>query len=97
MPSQMKIISRVNNILSRNRGVEIRFDPGGVCAGLAGLYAKYSLEGNGEYFLAQLEQLAKLPEDYKLGTNKKIDKFETVYYKKILNLSQWAIFRKHSS
>lgn len=46
-----------------------------------------------EFF--KLNQKRTSPHIY-LQKIRKIDKFETVYYKNILNLSQWAIFRKQS-
>ncbi|MEM2160854.1 MAG: hypothetical protein QXN55_07875, partial [Candidatus Nitrosotenuis sp.] len=75
MPSQTRIINKINTILSANRGIQVRLNTGGVCAGLAAVFVKCTLEGRKEKFLESLDQIVNLPDDYKLGTNKELDQF----------------------
>lgn len=75
MPHQSKIINAINYCLKQNNNLDIEFNVEGVCAGLAGLYVKYSLENNTQAFFSILDQLSKLPGNYKLGDNPTLDKF----------------------
>ena len=75
MASQAKIINAVNRCIKQLDNLEFRLNPGGICAGLAGLYIKYSLENKTTQFLAMLERLATLPLDYKWGSDAAIDDF----------------------
>lgn len=75
MPNQSKIITVVNNKLKQLPDVDIQFNKGGMCAGLAGLFVKYALENNLEEFFKKLDCLSQLPDDYEFGKNKYAESF----------------------
>lgn len=50
MPSQIRIINAVNLCLQQKENIEFALNRSGVCAGLAGLYVKYSLENKTHQF-----------------------------------------------
>lgn len=58
MPDQDKVIKKVNRLLKR-QGLQIRFNKGGVCNGLALLHIQYCLENKEEKFFSLLEQIEK--------------------------------------
>lgn len=83
MPSQIKIITAVNRCLKQMKGIEFQLDSAGICNGLSGLFIKYALENKTDTFFQILNQLSKLPADYKTGQNSVLDNFicqmETTY------------------
>ncbi len=74
MPSQSKIILKINHIL-RNNKTDFFLNRDGVCSGLAALFIKYALEDREEVFFRRLEQVNKLALDYQLGQNGTVDRF----------------------
>ena len=74
MPSQAKIILKINHILQNNK-TDFFLNREGVCSGLAALFIKYALEDREDVFFRRLEQVNKLPIDYQLGQNSTVDRF----------------------
>ncbi len=74
MPRQVTIIDTVNKILSKN-DTPVKLNEEGVCAGLANLYVRYTLEGRKDEFFQLSKKLAKLPDDYRIGQDSSIDHF----------------------
>lgn len=76
MPNQSKIIDAVNYCLKQRGNIDFELNDGGVCAGLAALYVKYSLENKTKQFFDILTQLSHLSKkDYQLGDNATLDNF----------------------
>lgn len=76
MPSQGKIISAVNAVLRKQKTIDFELNKTGVCAGLATLYIKYTLEGRKEAFFVQLGRLKNLSEK-DLAYDGELNKFIT--------------------
>ncbi len=88
MPSQNKIINAVNYCLKLKSNTDFEFNKGGVCAGLAGLYVKYSLEDKTKEFFALINQLSNLPKNYQFGSNEALDDF-IIQIEKVFNPAKY--------
>lgn len=75
MPNQGKIISAVNVCLKQKKNISFILNKKGICAALAALYIKYTLQNKRAQFFDLLDQLASLPSTYHIGDNSAIDNF----------------------
>ncbi|CAM3018897.1 ankyrin repeat-containing protein [Legionella steigerwaltii] len=75
MPNQGKIISAVNVCLRQKKNIAFILNKKGICAALAALYIKYTLENKRPQFFDLLDKLAALPSTYRIGDNPAIDSF----------------------
>ncbi|MDR3502036.1 MAG: hypothetical protein P4L79_05575 [Legionella sp.] len=89
MPSQIRIINAVNLCLQQKENIEFALNRLGVCAGLAGLYVKYSVENKTHQFFSILERLANLPPNYRIGNDPLIDDF-IIQIEKVYNPEDYS-------
>ena len=89
MPSQIRIINAVNLCLQQKENTEFALNRLGVCAGLAGLYVKYSVENKTHQFFAIIERLANLPPSYRIGDDPLIDDF-IIQIEKVYNPEDYS-------
>ncbi|USQ14992.1 hypothetical protein J2N86_06770 [Legionella lytica] len=89
MPSQIRIINAVNLCLQQKENIEFALNRLGVCAGLAGLYVKYSVENKTHQFFSILERLANLPPSYRIGNDPLIDDF-IIQIEKVYNPEDYS-------
>ncbi len=89
MPSQIRIINAVNLCLRQKKNSEFFLNRSGVCAGLAGLYVKYSVENKTHQFFSIIERLANLPPNYRIGNDPVVDDF-IIQIEKVYNPEDYS-------
>lgn len=94
MPKQIQVINAVNRALAQHFNIEFRLNEQGICAGLAALFVKYSLEGNLNIFFDQKMRLTRLAKFDHIPSN--LLGFIT-HIERLFNVPFYTRFKKQQS